>query len=147
MQKSNYKEAIDKVFVDVIQEMAFMDVVPFEDEVKDFSNTISFKINILMPCIGDVIITIPEKEAAKIATDLKLSEHGSHLDDILGEIINVLVGRIFSEIAPSCLFELGLPRKVDIETLDRTKMVQQNFLTTSELNLSLFHHYHKFETN
>lgn len=135
---------IETCLINVMSSVAFTDVAldKKSPKVTPKSDWITLKIAVLMPFLGDVVVSMPSSLAKKLAQNMldELDRGGQIEYDVVAEILNVLVGKIFCEVSPQLLFEIGLPEPLVVKD-EKLLMKYESYLfkTVDGENLLLYH--------
>ncbi len=102
--------------LETIENMAFMEVIKSDKETPYDEHLVRLRVEILInkPFPGEMRLVLPIGLAIEFAKNMynleeeEISEELMH--DVLGEIINVIAGRLMADLIPSDqMFDLGLP--------------------------------------
>jgi CheY-specific phosphatase CheX len=102
--------------LETIENMAFMEVVKSEKATPYDEHLVRLRLEILInkPFPGEMRLILPIDLAIQFTRNMyNLSEEEiteNLMKDVLGELINIISGRLMAELVPSDqIFELGLP--------------------------------------
>ncbi len=115
--KDQINAKITDLFVETMQDMAFVDVTLGTGEYKIARDSIVVKLEVIMPYSGDLLIAFDRDVAKEFAMNVfgeaQFVELQDPILDASSEFLNVIIGKIFSAFAPNLLFELGLPQVIN----------------------------------
>lgn len=133
------KEQVDKAIIDTLQDSAFVDVITTDKSgVSDNFKTV--KIKILMPYAGSLLIQIDDKLLEQMIQNVYGNEFISDIQvgtDMLGELLNVVAGKIFELIASDVLFEISLPELIENPVIPKKAHVH-HFVSPQGLGLDFY---------
>lgn len=142
------KEVIDNLFVEVMSEMGFVDVVPVSDGVV-IIDPVAIKMGIMMPYLGDVVVVFSRPLAVKFAMNLSVTTEMESLEqgitDSASEFVNVFVGKLVEKLYPTVLFELGLPTRIDLSKLNKDGFVVHHYTDPENQRVSVFRKFHEIK--
>lgn len=133
----NSNEIIAKSFIESMSEMAFLDTIKTYDfDENQLKNYYGVRIKILMPFLHDILVFMKRDTLVKIRDNLISEEiavisEEEILWDCMQEFLNIFAGRIFQNLSPDLLFELGLPEKFEFKdgATDLKGYTSQYFVT------------------
>lgn len=145
-----FNEIIQKCLIDVITDIGFVNVAidPRKKMVKVDKDWVTLRITVLMPFLGEMILSLPPQMAQQMAKNaldkLAIGQQSSY--DIVAEILNVLVGKVFCEAAPHLLFELGLPEPILPHEISSERYMCAPCLTEEGYSFLFYHNlnFHQF---
>jgi len=111
------RNILERAVADTIESMAFVEIVPTEKKTPYNEHLVRLRVEILVnaPFPGEIRLVLPISLAMIFAQNMyNLDERqitDELIQDVLGEIVNIVAGRLMAEIIPSKqTFQLGLPQ-------------------------------------
>jgi len=110
------KSTLEGAVIETIENMAFVEVAQVEKNTPYDEHMVRLRVEILVnaPFPGEIRLVLPIALAMIFAQNMynldekKITDNLMH--DVLGEIINIIAGRLMAEIVPdNQTFQLGLP--------------------------------------
>ncbi len=116
MKDMNVREILVDAVTETIESMAFMELLP-SDRISPYDESlIRLRVEILInaPFPGEIRLVLPRRLAVPFAKNMYSLEAeevtDSIIEDVLGEIVNIIAGRLMADILPDDqTFQLGLP--------------------------------------
>lgn len=110
------KETLIDAVAETIESMAFLEVLPSEKETPYDEHLVRLRVEILVnaPFPGEIRLVLPRRLAVQFVQNMysleKLEVTDEILSDVLGEIVNIIAGRLMADMLPGDqTFQLGLP--------------------------------------
>ncbi len=130
-------ESIKNSFIEVFSDIGFIDIEESNVfEIAQITHPISYKIPILLPFCGDLIVILSSEIAYRYVENVLCINQKSitddDLNDSMSEFLNVVVGKIFQYHSPDALFEIGFPKRIDVSTEESYKAYSHQFFITPE---------------
>jgi hypothetical protein len=101
---------------ETIENMTFVESVPSDRETPYDEHLVRFRVGILInaPFPGEIRLVLPVELASVFTANMhNLDENvvtDALMKDVLGELVNVIAGRVMAEVCPGNLvYHLGLP--------------------------------------
>lgn len=106
---SAYKKIIDDIFVQTLEDYGFVEILPTTEKA-DIVDPIHCSIKIMMPYLGDLVISVPIKMAEEIAVATFGTADQQIIDDVVCELLNIFAGKVMENLYPDLPFRIGLPQ-------------------------------------
>jgi len=110
------KEILVDAVTETIESMAFVELLPAETITPYDEQMVRLRVEILVnePFPGEIRLVLPKALAVQFARNMYSLEQQEVTDgiisDVLGEIVNIIAGRLMADILPGHqTFKLGLP--------------------------------------
>lgn len=141
--KEVINQKISELFIQTMQEMAFVDVALSSKNVAVPTDAVAVKLEVLMPYSGDLVITFEKDLAKEFAINVFGAEQIKELQDPVldaaSEFLNVIIGKIFAEFAPDLLFELGLPQTItNPKAIDPSPYLVHSYISPEGKNIIFY---------
>ncbi len=105
----NYKKIIDDVFIETLEDYGFIEVIPTQEK-EVVVEPIHCSIKIMMPYLGDLVISVPKKMAEEIASASYGSIDNKIVEDVVAEFLNIFTGKAMEKLYPDLPFRIGIPQ-------------------------------------
>ena len=115
--ESKLRNFLESAVIETIESMAFVEIVPTINKTPYDEHLVRLRVEILVnaPFPGEIRLVLPISLAMIFAQNMHNLDERQITDelihDVLGEIINIVAGRLMADIIPSNqTFQLGLPQ-------------------------------------
>ncbi len=129
---SNTKKIIEDTFVEVMESMGFDEVRALE-RMPSVSLPYFVEVKVIMPYMGSFVVGFSQSLANEITEnffDQDTCDRSEVINDCLGELVNVFVGKVMQQLYPHLAFRIGMPEM--ISHLPNENFVIHSFIDPNE---------------
>lgn len=133
--------AMNEALIETMEQMAFTELI-IKKSPPSHTEFYAFYLDILLPYRGSVKLIIDKELAKLVIKNLVLDENLQNGKDVVGELLNIIVGYFFQKTEPTQLFELGIP--VECDTKDMSDYTVTYFENEAGHSVTLGHQFARY---